>query len=118
MALIGAIIILIGIAVFFILSLMTAKVQTGVGDTEQLIATVSPSNASDKTVTWITSDAAIATVNSQGVVTAMTTGTATITAKVGDKSATCAVTVTASEPEPPTDDNSEDYGSGTGQWDD
>ena len=37
LALIGAIIILIGIAVFFILSLMTAKVQTGVGDTEQLI---------------------------------------------------------------------------------
>ena len=36
-ALIGAIIILIGIAVFFIFSLMTAKVQTGVGDAEQLI---------------------------------------------------------------------------------
>ena len=63
------------------------------GDSETLIATVNPSDATDKTVTWSTSNAAVATVDADGKVTALTEGTAVITAKAGGKEATCAVTV-------------------------
>ena len=62
-------------------------------DTYQLKATVNPDNATDKTVTWSTSNPAVATVSSSGLVTAKAEGSATITAKAGDKSATCEVTV-------------------------
>ena len=62
------------------------------GETVTLTATVNPSDATDKTVTWSTSDAAVAMV-SNGVVTAVKVGVATITAKAGDKTATCAITV-------------------------
>ena len=63
-----------------------------VGETVTLTATVKPGDA---TVTWSTSDASVATVNN-GVVTAVMIGSATITAKAGDKTATCAITVVAS----------------------
>ena len=66
------------------------------GETAALTATVSPDNATDKTVTWSSSDKSIATVSSSGKVTAVKAGTAKITAKAGDKTATCLVTVTAS----------------------
>jgi hypothetical protein len=71
------------------------------GSTEALVATVSPSNATNKTVTWSSSKTAVATVSSSGVVTATAAGTATITASAGGKTATCAVTVTrpSSRPE-------------------
>lgn len=65
-----------------------------VGGTETLTATVKPDNATDKSVTWTSSDSTVATVE-KGVVTAVKAGEATITAKAGDKTATCAVTVTA-----------------------
>lgn len=66
------------------------------GDTVTLTATVSPSNASNKSVTWETSNSAVATVV-DGVVTALKAGTATITAKTADGnfSATYALTVEA-----------------------
>ena len=63
------------------------------GETITLIATVSPDNATDKTVVWSTSDASIATVDNNGVVKAIKVGKVTITAKAGDKTATCEVTV-------------------------
>ena len=75
----------------------TATVEEGA--TVTLTATVTPENATDKTVTWSTSDEAIATV-SGGVVTGVKAGEVTITAKAGDKSATCTVTVTAAATEP------------------
>lgn len=62
------------------------------GETVTLTATVKPDDATDKTVTWSTSDATVATV-SNGVVSAKKVGTATITAKAGDKTAICTVTV-------------------------
>ena len=65
-----------------------------VGETVTLTATVKPDDATDKTVTWSTSDASVATI-SAGVVTAIKPGSVTITAKAGDKEATCAITVEA-----------------------
>lgn len=72
------------------------------GETLTLTATVAPANAKDKTVSWTTSNDAVATVDANGVVTAVSAGTATITATAtngtddtsDDKTATCTVTVT------------------------
>ena len=64
-----------------------------VGETVILTAAVSPSNATDKTVTWSSSNSGVATV-SGGTVKGVAEGTATITASAGGKSATCSVKVT------------------------
>ena len=65
------------------------------GNTQQLSATISPSNATNKNVTWSSSNTAIATVNSSGLVTAVSAGIATITATTqdGNKTATATITV-------------------------
>ncbi len=62
----------------------------------QLTATVLPDNATDKTVTWSSSDATVASVTA-GKVKALKVGTATITAKAGDVNAKCTVTVSAKD---------------------
>lgn len=67
------------------------------GESITLTATVAPDDATDKTVAWSSSNAAVATVDNNGVVTAVAEGTATITAKAGDKSAACVVTVEKKE---------------------
>jgi len=67
------------------------------GETLQLTATVQPDNATDKTVAWSSSDAAVATVT-DGLVTAVGEGQATITAKSGSQTATCTVTVEPAGP--------------------
>lgn len=65
------------------------------GENVTLTATVAPEDASDKAVVWSSSDEAVATVDAQGVVTALKTGTATLTAShASGLSATCEVTVT------------------------
>ncbi len=64
-----------------------------VGGSETLNTTVAPTNVTDKTVTWKSSDNTVAKVEN-GKVTALKAGTATITATAGGKSATCTVTVT------------------------
>ncbi len=74
-----------------------------VGDTATLTATVEPDEASNKNVTWSSDGTSVATVDDTGKVTAISVGSATITATTqdGNKTATCTVTVTASpEPEP------------------
>lgn len=65
------------------------------GKTLQLVATVEPYNATDKTVTWSTSSSKIASVSSKGLVTGKKGGKATITVKTNDggKKATCAIEV-------------------------
>lgn len=67
------------------------------GGTAQLTAAVKPDNASNKAVTWESGDTSVATVDTNGKVTAVGAGTATITATTqdGGKTATCVVTVTA-----------------------
>ena len=64
------------------------------GESERLTATVKPDNATDKTVTWTSSDTSIVDVDQNGEVRANDAGTAVITARAGEKSATCTVTVT------------------------
>jgi uncharacterized protein YjdB len=66
-----------------------------VGGTDALTATVMPAGASNKNVTWTSSATGVASVSSTGLVTAVSAGTATITAKTADGSytASCAVTV-------------------------
>lgn len=68
-----------------------------VNETIQLSETVSPANATDKSVNWSTGNASVATVNSNGLVTAQGDGTTTITATTNDGSftANCSVTVTS-----------------------
>ena len=63
-----------------------------IGETQTLKATVEPENATDKTVTWSSDNPEVATVEN-GRVTGVAVGTATITARAGEKSATCNVTV-------------------------
>ena len=62
------------------------------GETAIIIATVKPDDATDKTVTWSSSDESVAKVDG-GKVTALKAGRATITAKCGEKKAECSVTV-------------------------
>ena len=78
---------------------------TKAGETTQLSATVSPSNADNKSVTWSTDNSAVATVNSSGVVTAVANGSCNITARTADggKTSSCKVTVNiATTPSNPT----------------
>lgn len=67
------------------------------GGTKTLVATVTPSNATDKSVTWSSSNTNVATVSSSGIVTAKAAGTTkiTVTTNDGRKTATCSVTVVA-----------------------
>lgn len=72
------------------LTLSATTAQLSVGETLQLTASVTPADAK---VTFTTDNAAVATVCEKGIVKAIAPGTATITAKAGDKKATCTITV-------------------------
>ncbi|MBQ9340365.1 MAG: InlB B-repeat-containing protein, partial [Paludibacteraceae bacterium] len=78
------------------ISLNKSSTTLSVGGTETLVPTISPATALDKTVTWESDDEDVATVDEDGVVTAVGQGTCTITATAHDGSgeeATCEVTV-------------------------
>ena len=76
-------------------TLNKTELSLPVGSSEQLTATVAPAEADNKSVTWTSSNPAVATVDASGNVTAVGTGTATITVTTADggKTATCTVTV-------------------------
>ena len=76
------------------LTLSSTALKLEPGKTEKSTATITPANATVNTVTWITSNAQVATVEN-GVITALKVGTAVISAisNQGNKVATCIVTV-------------------------
>jgi YD repeat-containing protein/predicted outer membrane repeat protein len=74
------------------ISLDKTDITLSIGQTEQLTPTVSPNNAT-YLLNWTSSDEEVATVTSQGKVTAQAAGNATITVTADGKSATCSVTV-------------------------
>ena len=75
------------------IKLNKTKVTLSKGKKVKLKATVAPSNATDKNVTFTSSNTKVATVNAKGVATAKKAGKATITAKAGTKKATCKIVV-------------------------
>ena len=94
------------------MTLDKTTVELTEGAETTLTATVNPSNATNRNVTWTSSDNAVATV-ANGKVTAVKVGTATITVKTedGNKTATCTVTVTAKSVETEKDEGDLNYGS-------
>ena len=74
-------------------SLSNSSLLLGVGEVARLSASVSPSNATDRTVRWSSSNPGVAKVDGSGNVTAIASGTATITASCGGHSASCVVSV-------------------------
>ncbi len=79
-------------------SLNKTTLSLNTGACETLIATVSPDNATNKNVTWKSSNTSVAAVDNSGKVTAIKKGTATITVTTADGSFTdaCSVSVACS----------------------
>jgi uncharacterized protein YjdB len=76
------------------LSVVPKMITLDAGETQQLAATITPNNAVGKTIVWKSNDKTVAAVDNSGLIMAISPGTATITATVGDgKTDTCSVTV-------------------------
>lgn len=75
------------------ISLSETELSLTEGETATLTATISPENATDKSVIWTSSDVSVAKVDQVGRVTAIAVGEAVITATCGSVTATCNVTV-------------------------
>lgn len=75
------------------ITLNKTKITLNKGESETLIATITPNDATENTITWTSSNIFMASVDSNGKVTAMGAGNVTITAKAGSKVASCAVKV-------------------------
>lgn len=75
------------------ISLNRSSITLDVGDNYTLKATINPSNATDKNISWSSSNSRVATVSSSGKVTAKREGTTTIKASVGGKTASVKVYV-------------------------
>lgn len=72
---------------------ITPNVYMEEGSTVKLKSALTPSNATDKTFSWTSSDSSIATVDQKGNVTALQPGNCTVTASAGGKQAVCQVSV-------------------------
>lgn len=85
-------------------SLNKTSASLQIGESETLTATVTPADATNKNISWTSSNTTVATVDNNGKVTAKAAGNTTITVTTvdGNKTATCSVTVTAGPPVPPT----------------
>ena len=94
--------------------------SVAIGATTQLTATVAPSNATNKAVNWSSSNTAIATVNSNGLVTGIVAGSATITVTTvdGNKTSTSSITVSVATTWTKVDDTDASiaYSSGWGTY--
>ena len=80
------------------ITLSSSALSLSEGSTSQLTATVTPSDATNKSVIWSTSNANVATISDVGLITAISVGTAIITCTAADGSgvkAACTVTVKA-----------------------
>lgn len=79
-----------------------ASVSLKIGDILQLTATVTPTSAMNKAVTWSSSNPNVASISNAGLVTAKAVGKATITVRTNDggKTATCDVTVSSPDARP------------------
>ena len=82
-------------------TLSNNSLELEVGDTFQLSAPVSPSNATNKSVTWSTGENLFATVSESGLVTAVNAGTTNVTVTTVDGGFTASCTVTVSDKEVP-----------------
>lgn len=94
-------------------SLNKSELSLNKGDSETLVATVLPSNANNKSVTWSSSDDSVATVSQSGVITAVNTGSTNITVTTvnGGYTAQCSATIT-----PPMVDGHEYVEIGGKKW--
>ena len=79
-------------------SLNKTELNMKKGETEALTASVIPGNADEKSVTWTSSNEAVASVDANGKVTAVKSGTAIITVKTNDGGYTAKCTVTVTTP--------------------
>ena len=102
------------------ITLNKAETSISIGNSETLTATVAPENATNKALTWASSDEDVATVAPDGTVTAVKAGAATITATAADgsgKSAVCKVTVIADTTPPAHEHRYGDWSKdGTNHW--
>ncbi|WPC40935.1 Ig-like domain-containing protein [Clostridium sp. JS66] len=89
------------------ISLDKTSLDLPVGDTHNLVATITPDNATNKKITWTSDKPDIATVDENGKVTAIKEGIATITATIDGTniSTSCTVTVTPKGTTPTNPDN-------------
>ena len=81
-------------------TLNKSELALEVGGAEKLSATIEPGDATDKSISWKSSDESVAVVDKNGVVTALKAGTTTVTVTTADgNTATCKVTVSAKSTE-------------------
>lgn len=79
------------------ITLESQDIELQVGDTISLGVTVEPEDVTDRTLAWSSSDESVASVDSNGNITALSVGTAVITVKIGEFTGNCNVTVTPKE---------------------
>lgn len=75
------------------ISVSPSSITMMVGSSTTLTATITPENTTDKNIIWTSSNPGVAKVTSSGLVTAISEGEAIITARNGNQTATCVVTV-------------------------